>query len=375
MKRLAPLTAALALAACGKPQGFGGPVPPLATFSVTFTGDVAPLAPPAAVGPPSLRVAIVWGAQWLTEPFCVLPPDTTVTQPPGFGGPAAVIAAGCRDSFGFVPAPTGVAVTSPIDASGAATLTLEQLPATDLLVGGVTARVAYASLVVFDDRDNDQTLKLAFPHRTASGGRRGGDMGGDVPDDSADVVYGASFVTMTAPDRRIAYREGAFLPSFFYPRAGCDDPPPGFSIVSAGGFTAAAGVAATVAGQLPAETSCTPPTASPPDQTVVDIAAQAPADVDEVSCDEASADGSIRYREPPASSPNFTGRVLACAHLPTFDTGSQPSALIQLVVSGRATDRCKGLTHYTLRGCREDVNCTVPDWDFTATPPAWWPCQ
>jgi hypothetical protein len=28
-----------------------------------------------------------------------------------------------------------------------------------------------------------------------------------------------------------------------------------------------------------------------------------------------------------------------------------------------------------LRGCREDPTCAVPDWDFTAHPPQWWPCS
>ena len=34
-------------------------------------------------------------------------------------------------------------------------------------------------------------------------------------------------------DQRVAYREGAFITSGFYPRAGCGDPPPGFSILAA----------------------------------------------------------------------------------------------------------------------------------------------
>ena len=32
----------------------------------------------------------------------------------------------------------------------------------------------------------------------------------DTCADSADVIYGASFLTMTAPDQRVAYREGGF---------------------------------------------------------------------------------------------------------------------------------------------------------------------
>jgi len=51
------------------------------------------------------------------------------------------------------------------------------------------------------------------------------------------------------------------------------------------------------------------------------------------------------------------------------------SAQVQLVVSSRVSERCKGLTHYTLRGCFEDVNCAMPEWDFTASPPDWWPCN
>ncbi len=180
---------------------------------------------------------------------------------------------------------------------------------------------------------------------------------------------------MTAPDHRVAYREGGFVPSAFYPRPGCSAPPPGFSVLGASGFTLQAGFAAALAGQLPAEKDPASCSESSPAATTVEIAAQLPADVEEVSCDETTADGSIRYREPPADSPDFTGRTLACAHLPSFDTNSQPSLLIQLVVSGRTTDRCKGLTHYTLRGCREDVTCPVPDWDFTGAPPTWWPCQ
>jgi hypothetical protein len=179
---------------------------------------------------------------------------------------------------------------------------------------------------------------------------------------------------MTEPDRRVAYREGDFVPSAFYPRSGCMAPRPGFSVVGAGGFTTEAGLAAGLAGMLPAEdpASCFDAATT---ETTMDVAARAPAEVEEVGCNERTADSSIRYRPPPVDPPDLTGRLTACAHLPTFDTGSQPSTLIQFVVSGRPTDRCKGLTHYTLRGCRENVTCDVPDWDLTGGPPAWWPCN
>jgi len=366
VRRLAaPVLGALALAACGKLEGFGGPAPPLVSFDVTFSGDLAPLRPPGDTGESELRLALVWGAQWLTEPFCVLPAESPEA--------AAVITAGCRDRFGFVPA--SVAASVPLATDGPTTLTLEQLPSADLLVGDVTARVAYGSFVVFDDRNGNRTFDLAQPHRAASGRDRGGDGPPEDVSDSPDLVYGASFLTMTARDQRVAYREGAFTPSAFYPRAGCPNPRAGFSVIGAGGFSPPT-LASALAGTLPPEDPLTCVDATPAD-AVVDITAQTPADVEEVGCDERTADSSTRYREPPENAPDFGGRAMACAHLPSFDTGGMgtPSTLIQLVVSGHASDRCKGLTHYTLRGCRESVTCSVPDWDFTAMPPAWWPCH
>jgi len=380
---LALAATTLALAACGnKLQGFGGAEPPLVTFNVAFTGDLAPLRPPGIAGTRSLQVGLAWGAQWLTEPFCVLPPESDAA--------AAVIAAGCRDPFGFVPA--RVSASAPIAADGTASLPLFQLPSADILVGDVTARVAYASLVVYDDQNGNGTLELSEPRRAPSGRGDGRDMNDTA--DSTDIIYGASFLTMTAPDQRVAYREGAFnATGAFYPRAGCGDPPPGFSIISAGGFTTDRAIAATLAGTLPQEdpTLC----AEKPSGTVVSISARAPADVDEVDCDEPTNDGSSRYREPPVDDPDLADRVWACAHLPSFDTGggfggaadggasdggttdggtNVASSLTQLVVSGLPSDRCKGLTHYTLRGCRESVTCALPDWDFTANPPSWWKC-
>jgi hypothetical protein len=381
--RRALALATLALAACGKLQGFGGTEPPLVTFNVSFTGDLAPLRPPGDTGEKSLKVAVVWGAQWLTEPFCVLPPESADA--------AAVIAAGCRDPFGFVPA--RVDASALIAADGTASLPLLQLPTADVLVGDVTARVAYASLVVYDDRDLSKTLELSEPHRAPSG--RGNGPGMQDMADSIDIVYGASFLTMTAPDQRVAYREGAFnTNSAFYPRFECGPPPDGFSVVAAGGFSAASAVKATFLGMLPKEDPATC-TETSPSTTLVTVAARAPADVEEVGCEEPTNDGSSRYREPPVDDPGLADRVWACAHLPSFDPGggiggaadggaadggtadggtNAASSLVQLVVSGLPTDRCKGLTHYTLRGCRESVTCALPDWDFTATPPSWWTC-
>jgi hypothetical protein len=365
---IAALAAVLAITGCGGLQGFGGPTPPLVSFQVLVTGDLGPVRPPGITSEQSLQVAIVWGDQWQTEPFCILPAESPDA--------AAVIAAGCRDPFGFVPLLVGATV--PVTVGVPATLSLYDLPSADVMVGDITSRVAYASLVVYDDRNGTGTLDLAAPHRTPMGGRRA-DEQVDTPD-SPDIVYGASFVTMTAPDQRVAFREGTFTPSAFYPRAGCGDPlvapgqSSGFSVLAAGGFSAAAGISSSLVGQLPPEdpASCSE---LPPDDpgAVITFGVQTPASVQEVGCMERTTDSSVRYREPPTNMPDFSGRLTACAHLPAFDAGDQ-SDLVQLVVSGRPQDRCVGLTHYTLRGCRENVACPVPDWDFTANPPAWWPC-
>jgi hypothetical protein len=332
-------------------QGFGGPVPPLATYTVQVSGAPSvPLAHP--------QVALVWGMQWLTEPLCILPPEN---QPA-----AAVLAAGCRDPFGFVP--LRVETNVPTDLT-TTTVELYTLPGADVMVGDLTARVAYGSFVLYDDRDDDGLLTLARPNRlgvpTEGPGMETG------PTDQTDIVYGASFVTMTAPDQRVGYREGAFVQSAFYPRAGCGDPPPAFSALAASGFSAFDAIQATLAGMLPQEQDLSQCVQAAPADQAITVPVEVPANVAEVACTENNADSSVRYREPPADAPDFTNRLYACVHLPTFDGTTSPT--IELIVSGRTEDACVGITHYILKGCREDPNCGTPDWDDA--PPNWWPQQ
>ena len=365
--RLAMIAAAVAASGCGNLQGLGGPSSPLVTFNVVVTGDV-----PAAR---ALQVALVWGEQWLTEPFC-LPGALPGVQS---DSTMKVIQEGCRDPFGFVPA--RVAADVPVTLGVPTTISLQDLPSADLMVGDISSRVAYASLVVYDDRGDDGgagdgTLDLALPHRLPGAGPGPPQM--DTPD-SGDIVYGASFLTMTAPDQRVGYLEGSFTPSAFYPRSGCDvSPTPqgfpdGFSVLSTGGFSFAAGLASVATGGLPAEDPASCNRGAPGDTTIT-IAVQSPSDVREAGCMERTDDSSTRYRQPPFDkAPDLTGRDQTCAPLPTFEAGDQPN-LTQLVITGRATDRCMGLTHYTLRGCRNNVACAVPQWDYTANPPPWWPC-
>jgi len=361
MATLKPLIL-VALCGCTDLHGYGGSAPVLVTFDVTAEGDLATVRSPDDTSTPDLRVALVWGRQWLVEPICILPADPA---PPATADTVqALIAAGCRDPFGFVPA--RVAASTPIAIGTPAAIELYSVPASDIMVGDLTARVAYASVILFDDKDHDGTLTLGRPNRPMETNR--------PPDtttiDSNDLVYGASFVSMTQPDQRVAFRQGAFIQSAFYPRAGCADPQTGFSVLGAGGFSAAAALAATLAGTLPMEApaTCTNTLAA---DTQFTLSLQSATALNEMRCTEHATDASVRYREPDADAPDLTDRVGACVHSPSFDARSD---VIEYVISGRSKDSCVGLTHYVLRGCNESPTCGSPDWDHSLTPPPWWPC-
>jgi hypothetical protein len=354
---------ALVAAGCGKLHGTGGTAPPLVTFDVQVTGPR-----PASA---DLNVALVWGRQWLVEPLCIVPIDSRDDATKVM----AVKDAGCRDPFGFIPA--RVFANAPVNPDGTATIDLVALPSADLMVGDLTARVAYASLVAYDDKNADGTLNLAIPFRPMEEGNMGSGAGpgsgaGSGSDDThtPDVIEGASFVTMLDPDQRIGYREGAFITTGFYPRAGCGDPPLAFSILAASGFTESAAVTATLMGTVPQETDLSQCVQRAPDSSPLSFMLGDPTSraLKELACTERSTDSTVRYREP-TDMPDLTNRTWACVHYPSF---GMPSDVIEFVVSGRSDDSCVGLTHYILKGCREGPDCGTPDWDDA--PPAWWPC-
>ena len=356
LKRLAPL---LLLAGCGDLVGFGGEIVPLTTIHVVATGDFESVRVAGATEE-NLRIGLVWGTQWLPEALCFVPPESPEV--------AAVVAAGCRNPLSFTP--TRVAASVPITPNVPADLELFELPSAEVMFGDVTARVAYGSLVVFDDRDQSGTLELARTHRLPSGGF-------DPEEDnlSSDLVYGASFVAMTEPDQRLAFLEGSFIETGFYPRHGCDAPLPAFSILGAGGFSLAEAVAATAAGTLPSEPagSCTE---DKPDALTVAFPLRANEQVREVGCEQRRLDSSVRYRQPPADPPDLgMGRPYACASIPSLTGDTSVPTVTQLVVGSRAEETCRGISHYTLLGCDEGrLMCDAPEWDLRTNPPTWWPC-
>ncbi len=312
----------------------------------------------------ALRVALVWGAPWLPEPFCILPAESPEAQ--------AVIKAGCNDAFGF--APRRVGANASIAVGTPATIDLIDVPSSDVMVGDLTARVAYGSLVVYEDRNGNGTLDLPCQKRHDA------DEGGGCqrPEGPTDRLRGASFVSMTRPDQRVAFREGGFNPrSAFYPRIGCPAPPQGFSVLEAGGFSRAAAIAAALQGTLPEQDPATCGT------DTLDATITVPLDtlptVGEVACPRGQeANGLTQYAEPPPSAPD-SSRPMACVSLPDLGAfGDDPSAdaskVMQVVIAGSARDPCKTLTHWVLRGCDANPFCGNPHWDFSMSPPAWWPC-
>ena len=351
--------ALVALYGCGNLSGFGGEVTALATIHVEVTGDLEPVRVMGANNE-HLRVALVWGTQWLPEPLCFVPPESPEV--------AAVVAAGCRNPLSFTP--DRVATSIPVIAGQPADLELFSLPSADVMYGGVTARVAYGSLVLFDDRNDSSTLELPRARRLPSGGFNEED-----DNESTDIVYGASFVAMTQPDQRLAFREGSFVETGFYPRHGCGTPLPAFSILGAGGFSLLDAVKATQDGTLPSEpaNSCSE---IAPENTVVTIPLRPTTDVREAACQQRRLDSSVRYREPPTDAPDLsTGRPAACAKIPQLSGDTAPATQTQFIVGGRPEDLCRGISHYTLLGCDEGrLMCDAPEWDLRANPPSWWPC-
>jgi hypothetical protein len=381
--------ASLACAGCGKLAGLDTPATPLAQIHVV-TGDLAP--PDAGASdeqPPNLRVALVWGTQSLPEPFCVAQPESVVPAlvTDGWQDPsvAAVVTEGCPDNFRFVPDRDGADIA--ITAGVPATITLVNLPGADVMVGGITSRVAYASLIVYDDRNGNSTLDFHHPPQHQ---RHGQQDVTDVVDDAGppatrDFVYGASFISMTMPDQRVAYLEGVFDPSVaFYPRNGCDPPPAGFSILSAGGFPPPdynqtdVLAQALQPGNFPKEDQDTCGVANLDEVVTIPLlpVLQPPVSLPELICTVNDTGGGTFYRKPPATAPDLDNLKWACVgfpQLPPDDAGV--SSGIQLVVASYPqSEPCQYINHYTLRGCYDDPNCSTPDWDVTATPPAWWPC-
>jgi hypothetical protein len=325
---------AVALGGCGDLRGLDAEqLSPLASIHVRVTGDIDAVRPPGPA-PARLRVTLLWGWPWLTDPSC-LPPIESAAH-------AAVVAAGCGDPLAFRRAAGQIVEDAALGSDGTATIDLSSLPSS--LIGDMYSQLAYGSLVVYDDANGNGFL-----------------------DEFTGVVYGASFTSMAKPDTRVAFRHGGFDDrAAYYPRRGCEPPVPGYSIVSAGGFTLEQAIEAQARGELPAEDPAQCRQDAIDHEVTVEL--RPPEEIGEVSCPTFASGFSFPS---PILFPGDRERITACVSIPDHGTG-RARGRSQLLVAQDLFRGCKFLQHQVLRGCFEDPLCEVPEWDMPA--PSWWPC-
>jgi len=110
---------------------------------------------------PNLRVGLVWARSGRLNVLLVAAGRLVTAA--RIAGVQAVLSAGCPDSFRFVPDRDDADIA--ITPGASATITLVNLPTAEVMVGDLNARVAYASLVVYDDRNGNGTLDFHHPPR------------------------------------------------------------------------------------------------------------------------------------------------------------------------------------------------------------------
>jgi len=330
---LGRIAIAAALAGCGDLHGLAPEPPtPLARIHVRTSGDIDAVRDPMS-DPPRLRVALLWGQPWLTDPSCVPPYENADHE--------ALARMACGDPLGFRMAgfmPTEDAALAP---DGTATLDVHSLP--PALFGDVFSQIAYGSVVVYDDRNGDGVMDIF-----------------------GEILYGASLSSMTRPDTRVAFRHGGFDDRLaYYPRRGCEPPDPGYSLVSAGGFTLQQAVDAQVRGELPMQdpAQCR---RDPIDREVV-VALEPAEQFAAVGCFPFA---SQFFPATAGSGPRPDGDLSACTSIPDHGTGLGRGRYQLLTPLHFGT--CQALQHLILRGCFTDPLCEQPEWDVA--PPSWWPC-
>jgi len=325
------------LASCDELAGLGASFEtPLAEIHVRVTGDLAAVRD-ADSPPAQLRVALQWATQPQPDPTC-LPPAENPEH-------AAVIAVGCYDPLAFARESSGLDGVA-VNPDGTATINVLTLPT--YLFGDRYSQIAYASVFAYDAQNGDP--------------REG------IP--PATVIYGASFSSMAKPDTRLAFRHGGYDDQLaFYPRRGCEAPPEGYSLVSAGGFTVEQAVDAQARGELPLQdpAGCR---VDPLDHEV-EVALQPHEEVQDLGCSSSAPFYGPPGGVAPDSFDPSTVRM-ACTSMPDFGTGQSGKRQAVVAPIELPPDGCKYVQHFILRGCYLDPYCDTPDWDVP--PPSWWPC-
>lgn len=275
---------------------------------------------------PSLRVGVVWAGVPDIDPYCIEYGPNPL-NPGGVKGKVAEVA--CVDPFQVVPALVDESVPAELGV-GPIALPLYDLPTAEVLVGPPQGRIAYATLVVFDDRNGNGLLDVVGS---------GGEFRVGSREPSEDVVVAASFSYLLNSQLRLVFREGSYNESsFFYPMIGCAAPPEGYSFARVTG--------------TPIQSQCTYLAVTEP----ISLRAGNLEDLEPLLCrtDESS------YRMPRDEVPEE--ELQECV------------TTTELVVAN-PEDACPRIRHFNLAGCSGNPFCSDPDWDFTDDPPAWWFCN
>ena len=267
----------------------------------------------------------------------------------------------CPDPFGVTPALAGPSVSIDQGVERDEYLEIEitftALPPAEVIIGTPEARVAYGSLVVFDDLNEDEVLTIGFdlPLGLSKDGQ-----GPDEGDDgrrredswfepvSPDLLYGASFTSLLEDQDRLVFREGDFVESFFYPLGGCT-PPPGLSIVNV------------IPEELGDQERSDCRTLSLSEPLKLEVSAPSTR-LQELVCEPSEVWVSSAEYYDSLIGDDLDGAQLTCL------------SEWELAISGR-DEACKTLSVIRLLDCPSDEPmCAYPQWDDRDRPPVWWPC-
>lgn len=345
---MAALLAPALLSGCGGVHDLGEEGGALAAVAGEWSGDLSRHLPDGrTLGDVELRAGLLWATLPEPEPYCQQHGNPLL---PGAGPVPEVARLGCPDLLGVAPGLVGPSVEiDPQD--GSFEVPLLHLPSAEVMVGEVSARVAYASLLLYDDVNGNGSLDLVErPRRPQRHDGEGGPGSGQdrrarprewskADPETSDVIYAASFVTMAQPHQRLAFREGGFAISFFYPMLGCDPPPQGFSVVDVAGpvFQAVCAAAALT-------------------EAAPRLSISAPGKLASLRCQQPR--GQLGVRPDAEPNPAWPRHCANRQELVTVDPDAE----------------CPGIIQFTLKGCPGDPECRQPDWNLCGDPPAWWPC-
>lgn len=351
--RLAAASLLLGLG-CAPATGLGVEQPLLAEVKGTLVGNLLALGP-------RTRVGLVWTGVPVFVPYCHEYGYTPLDRERAVTTEAEL---GCRSPFAVVPSVVGPSVPLESTGDGSFTIPLRQVPPASVMVGEPGRRVAYASVVLFIDDDGDGELDLGRPCTGGGGGPPVGQTDAGVGVDAAattedgrgsgEVIMGATFSALTRPQLRVTYVEGALdQSSYWYP------PPAGCRSFPSAGFSAWR-----LGSSLDPTATCE--VARLEDTTIGISVAERDSlgDVNGLRCPQGARQ--TFPRELSARTAESLAESIDRYSMSCLDDGTV------VLVDKRCA--CREVRTYPLAGCRDEVDCPVPEWDLRASPPPWWPC-